>query len=80
MTLLFGLVSAAFVVSTLPVTAGLLRGAVEPSPLLAAEWDRVTNRWAELDDQTKEKTAPLMDAISDWKIASSSPSRSKSVV
>ena len=74
MTLLFGLVSAAFVVSTLPVTAGLLRGAVEPSPLLAAEWDRVTNRWAELDDQTKEKTAPLMDAISDWKIASSSPS------
>lgn len=74
MTLLFGLVLAVFVVSTLPVTAGLLRGAVEAPRPASAEWEKVTELWAALDEPTKDKTSALMAAVSDWKAASSSPS------
>lgn len=68
MTLLFGLVLGAFVVSTLPVTAALLRDASTTGR--TAVWDRVVSQWADLDDETKEKTAALMEAVSEWKAAS----------
>jgi signal transduction histidine kinase len=73
MTLLFALVLGAFVVSTLPMTAGLLRG-VLGNPARQADWDKVAAQWANLDPATREKTAALMGAITEWKAASAAPS------
>lgn len=73
LTLLFALVLAAFVVSTLPVTAGLFREAVQPASRGEA-WERVNDHWMALDPETQEKTAALMEAVSAWKSASATTS------
>lgn len=69
MTLLFGLVLGAFVVSTLPVTAALLRDASAASDR-SSDWNRVAVLWDGLDDETKAKTQALMEAVADWRAAS----------
>lgn len=72
MTVLFALVLAAFLVSTLPVTAALLRDALG-GPARATEWSRVATLWADLDEETRTKTAALMEAVTAWKAASAAP-------
>ena len=72
LTLLFGLVLAVFVVSTLPVTAGLFRYAVQASR--SADWGRVSALWAELDEDPRNKAGDLMTAVTEWKAASASSS------
>lgn len=68
MTLLVALVLGAFVVSTLPVTAGLLKGVLAPSR--GDEWGRVVARWEALDPATRDQSAELMEAVLAWKAAS----------
>lgn len=70
LTLLFAVVLTAFVVSTLPVTAALLRDVVGGPVRSSAGWDRVAGLWADLDPQTREKASALMAAVTDWKAVS----------
>lgn len=72
LTILFALVLAAFVLSTLPVTAALFREA-ETRPAWQA-WDRVANLWAELPPATQKEVGPLMDAVSAWKASAAASS------
>jgi len=74
MTILIGAVLAAFLISTLPVTAALLRGVVGVSGRSEAEWDRVSGLWTGLDAETKKKTKELMNAVTVWKAGASVPS------
>jgi len=72
MTVLFAVVLAAFTLSTLPVTAALLRDALGGPPR-QGEWGRGATLWADLDPETRDKTAALMDAVVAWKAASAAP-------
>ncbi len=74
LTLLFALILTGFVLSTLPVTAALLQGALASPARQNADWDRVAALWNTLDPQTQDKTKELMSAVSEWKAASAVPS------
>jgi len=74
MTVLFGAVLAVFLVSTLPVTAALLRGVVGTPGRTTADWDKVSALWTRLDAPTKQKTQDLMDAVAEWKAGAAVPS------